>query len=102
MRYGFKLQIPWLYYMVKTVLSEEVRSILAVVSLGLVIGGVLKYMIYLAPPAVICAVLALYTAPGEKVIGTTYKICAFISLAVGILEIVAEILILTGIVVIPS
>ena len=78
--------------------SEESRSMLAILSLGLVIVGFFWGMIFVVPPAIVCAVLALYTAPKEKIIETVYRICAFIGLAVGILEMVAAILILTGVV----
>lgn len=82
-------------------LSDEIRSLFAVISLGLVIIGFFWAMIYFAPPAIVFAILALYTAPGEKVITTTYRVCAFIGLAAGVLETVAAILILTGIVTLP-
>jgi len=71
---------------------------LAILSLGLVVFGFFWGMIFVAPPAIVCAVLALYTAPKEKVIETVYRVCAFIGLSVGILEIIAAILILTGLV----
>ena len=79
-------------------LSEEVRSMLAILSLGLVVFGFFWGMIFVAPPAIVCAVLALYTVSGEKVIETVYRVCAFIGLAGGILELVAAILLLTGVV----
>ncbi len=80
-------------------LSEDIRSALAIISLGLVFFGFWYGMIFFGPPAIACAVLALYTAPEEKVIETPYKVCAFIGLALGVLETVGGILVLTGVVV---
>ena len=78
--------------------SEESKALLAILSLGLVVVGFFWGMIFVAPPAIVCAVLALYTAPGEKLIETIYRWCAFIGLAGGIFEVIAAILVLSGLV----
>ncbi|NVM53301.1 MAG: hypothetical protein HWN66_06320 [Candidatus Helarchaeota archaeon] len=68
--------------------SEDVRSFLAIVSLGLGIFGIFYLGIWVSPPAIICAVLALITGGGKKPIETPYKICALFGLVLGIYEIV--------------
>jgi hypothetical protein len=86
----------------KMMLSEELRSYLAVISLGLLVPGYFLLMIVFGPAAIICAVLALYTPPGAKLIDIPYRVCAFLGLAAGVLMTIAYILIATGVVQIPS
>ena len=69
-------------------LAEDTRMFLAIISLGLGVFGIFYLGLFLGPFAIACSVLALYTPPRENTIATTYRICAFFGLLIGILSVI--------------
>ena len=80
------------------VFSEEIRSLFAIVSLGLAVVGIFIAAIFLGPPAIALGILALYKSEVEAPIDNSFKICAFLGLGIGVLETILGILLLVGVI----
>lgn len=72
------------------------RSFLAILCFGLGVFGFFHFGIFVGPPAVVLAVLALYTTTKEEELELLYRVLAFIGLALGTFETIFGILELAG------
>ena len=82
----------------KEITKEESRVIWGIISFCLGVYGFFHLAIWVGPPAIVAAIIALYTPPGEKVIESPYRILAFLGLALGVLETIFAVLGFAGII----